>query len=47
MRAVISVLHWGLGLAAPLAFAWHRYLNARENGRVNSLNVRAKARQDS
>lgn len=32
MRAFVSVLHWGLGLAAPLAFAWHRYLNARENG---------------
>ncbi len=23
-RAVVSVLHWGIGLAAPLAFIWHR-----------------------
>ena len=44
LRAVTSVLHWGLGLAAPLAFAWHRYLSARGNGLLNALKVQAKAR---
>ena len=23
-RSVISVLHWGIGLASPIFFAWHR-----------------------
>jgi hypothetical protein len=26
LRDWISVAHWGVGLAAPLAFVWHRFL---------------------
>ena len=31
-RGLASVVHWGLGLAVPGVFVWHRYL-ARERTR--------------
>ena len=35
VRAVIAMLHWVLGLGAPLVFAWHRYLRSRRRGRLD------------
>ena len=33
VRPAVAVLHWSVGLAAPLAFVWHRYLSTRGRGR--------------
>ena len=33
VRPALAVLHWSVGLAAPLAFVWHRFLSTRGRGR--------------
>jgi hypothetical protein len=30
LRAVTSVVHWGIGLASPVAFLWHRLVKGRK-----------------
>jgi hypothetical protein len=30
-RSIVSVLHWGLGLAAPLLIFWHKFDRRRES----------------
>jgi hypothetical protein len=38
LRATVSVLHWVVGLAAPLALVAHRYRSWRERWLARSLN---------
>ena len=39
VRSVISVLHWAIGLAAPLAFLWHRFPRWRVSGTAKTMSL--------
>lgn len=46
VRSLVAILHWSVGLAAPLAFVWHRFLSTRKRGRSGFIDKDANGTGD-